>query len=104
MMGRSNRRPNYSPRGGLGVCYYCDERAMTIDHYIPTGRGGTSDPRNLVPACLECNSIKGDLLPDDFFWLCKEIVDGLWPKHQKFAIKAQKILSTLAPGLLTFGQ
>lgn len=98
-MGR-HKKQNYKPRGDLGVCFYCDERAITIDHYIPTGKGGTSNPRNLVPACLECNSMKGDLLPEEFFWLCKEILEGLHPKHQKFSTKAHKVLSSLAPNLL----
>lgn len=99
-MGR-HRRHSYKPRGGIGLCFYCDERATTIDHYIPTGQGGTSSPHNLVPACVECNSMKGGLLAEDFFWYCKEILDGLHPEHAKFKPKARKILASLAPALLS---
>jgi hypothetical protein len=97
-----HKRQSYKPRGKLGVCFYCEaERALTIDHYIPTGRGGTSDPRNLVPACEECNSMKGDLMPEDFFWHCKEILEGLFIEHEKFIPKAKRILASLAPELLS---
>lgn len=100
-MGRRGPKRSNTPRGKLGDCYYCEERALTIDHYIPIGRGGTSDPRNLVPACLGCNSMKGNLLAEEFYWYCKEILEGYYPQFQKFATKARKILSLLAPDLLT---
>jgi HNH endonuclease len=89
------------PRGKLGICFYCeDERALTIDHYVPIGRGGSNDPRNLVPACVACNTMKADLLSDEFFWYCKEISEGMFPQHQKFASKAKKIIFIWAPDLL----
>jgi hypothetical protein len=31
---------------------------MTIDHKIPTARGGNDDIDNLVPACRACNSAR----------------------------------------------
>ena len=36
--------------------------AMTIEHIVPLGRGGTNDKRNLKNACYQCNHEKGDLL------------------------------------------
>ncbi len=41
------------------VCRYCGGAAKTVDHVIPKARGGTDDLRNLVAACLRCNSVKG---------------------------------------------
>lgn len=49
-------------------CFYCSrtiffggERANgSFDHVVPLGRGGRNVKRNLVPACRECNNIKGD--------------------------------------------
>ena len=34
-------------------------RFMTVDHKIPLIRGGTNDIENLVPACDQCNQLKG---------------------------------------------
>lgn len=41
-----------------GVCFYCPERATSVDHKIPLARGGKHHIRNLVPACRSCNSRK----------------------------------------------
>ncbi|MEK7386295.1 MAG: HNH endonuclease signature motif containing protein, partial [candidate division NC10 bacterium] len=38
-------------------------RALTMDHIVPMGRGGTSIRGNVVPACKECNTRKQSLLP-----------------------------------------
>lgn len=49
-----------------GLCAYgCGRTAETLDHVWPVSRGGRSEPSNLVPACLSCNSSKnnGDPLP-----------------------------------------
>lgn len=42
-------------------------RAPTWDHVIPTSKGGPDNSANIVPACLECNSYKGDR--DPMTWL-----------------------------------
>jgi len=43
-------------------CYYCGVRLMlndaTKDHRLPRCRGGSSNIRNIVPACLPCNQKK----------------------------------------------
>jgi 5-methylcytosine-specific restriction endonuclease McrA len=50
-----------------GICYYCRRQvghgALTMDHIVPLGRGGTSIRGNVVPACKECNTRKQSLLP-----------------------------------------
>ena len=33
----------------------------------PRAHGGTDMPGNLVAACVRCNRLKGDLLPQEFF-------------------------------------
>lgn len=52
-------------------CVYCASRLeydlATLDHVIPVARGGTSAPGNLVAACVDCNRLKGNLLPHEFF-------------------------------------
>ena len=39
---------------------------MSIDHHIPKMHGGTDYRDNLFPAHQICNSIKGDMMPDEF--------------------------------------
>lgn len=40
-------------------CAYCGEIAESLDHVHPKVRGGLTVSRNLVPACLPCNRLKG---------------------------------------------
>jgi 5-methylcytosine-specific restriction endonuclease McrA len=60
-----------------GRCAYCGVifasiHEATIDHLIPTSRGGTDAFRNLRLACQPCNAAKGNKLPDDPDWLPSE--------------------------------
>ena len=52
-------------------CVYCatplTPESATIDHVLPLSRGGTHAPGNLVVACHDCNQLKGDQLPLEFF-------------------------------------
>jgi 5-methylcytosine-specific restriction endonuclease McrA len=49
------------------ICYYCKvNKATSIDHIIPISRGGSNDINNLVPACISCNSKKGNKLLSEF--------------------------------------
>ena len=53
-----------------GTCYYCQEhfspKALTMDHIIPLGRGGTSIKINIASACKKCNNAKKNLLPHEW--------------------------------------
>jgi 5-methylcytosine-specific restriction endonuclease McrA len=64
-------------RISTGVCYYCrrqvGHKALTMDHLVPLGRGGTSIRGNVVPACKDCNTRKKSLLPIEW----QEYVDSL---------------------------
>jgi hypothetical protein len=41
------------------ACCYCGDRELlTVDHLIPTKRGGANTGDNLVWACRSCNSSK----------------------------------------------
>ena len=47
-------------------CQYCGTgRDLTLDHVIPRSRNGKSTWNNLVTACKNCNSRKGDYLPEE---------------------------------------
>jgi hypothetical protein len=49
-------------------CFYCGRAApevkLTVDHVVPVVLGGTDDPKNLVTACIDCNSGKTSVQPD----------------------------------------
>jgi 5-methylcytosine-specific restriction endonuclease McrA len=60
-----------------GHCFYCLRRltpaGRCLDHVVPLVRGGSNSFRNLVSACGECNSQKGEQRAEDFLrWLYRE--------------------------------
>ena len=64
------RRPAVTNRNVLGrdnyTCGYCSEPLDTtngtVDHIVPTSRGGANDWMNVIAACKHCNSRKSDFL------------------------------------------
>ena len=46
-------------------CVYCGRKMqrLTMDHVIPLSKGGSHTVQNVVPACMSCNSKKGDRSP-----------------------------------------
>lgn len=62
------RRPVVTRHGVLARdghrCGYCGARATTVDHIMPTSRGGARRSwDNLVAACVRCNGRKGNRTP-----------------------------------------
>ena len=49
-----------------GMCVYCGNEAIAIDHFIPISKGGRNEVGNLVPACTSCNSKKGASDPNEW--------------------------------------
>ncbi len=49
-------------------CVYCGAPADCFDHVIPRSRGGSDDADNIVPACVSCNSSKGNRTLEQFQW------------------------------------
>ena len=41
----------------------CEALLATVDHILPSSRGGASSWTNLVSACKECNNRKADRTP-----------------------------------------
>lgn len=69
---------NFIDGQGSNYCEYCGKRNLqsikdglhnflTIDHFIPLGKGGGHRLDNLRVVCKECNDRKADSLPKDFF-------------------------------------
>jgi 5-methylcytosine-specific restriction endonuclease McrA len=56
----------------IAQCFYCGKvsqlSALTIDHVIPTSKGGDSDIHNLLLADRKCNQEKGDKLGMGWQW------------------------------------
>lgn len=60
------------------TCAYCgkvDVKGMTIEHVIPTSRGGKTSWDNCVLACVKCNNKKDNRLPSEA---------GLHLKHRPY--------------------
>lgn len=49
-----------------GACAYCPAVARTWDHLVAVSKGGKTQPGNIVPACVSCNSRKRNLDVLDF--------------------------------------
>jgi 5-methylcytosine-specific restriction endonuclease McrA len=49
-----------------GRCAYCPARATTWDHIVPVSKGGRTEPGNMLPACMSCNSRKNALDIEEF--------------------------------------
>ena len=68
---RALRRAIHVREGG--VCFYCLRRispeTQCLDHVIPRAQLGPNSYRNLVSACRECNSRKGERPAADFLRL-----------------------------------
>jgi len=46
-------------------CQYCGtKRDLTLDHVLPSSKGGKHSWTNLVTACKRCNARKGDYTPE----------------------------------------
>ncbi|MCK6512131.1 HNH endonuclease [Myxococcota bacterium] len=62
-----------------GYCFYCgiklafvnygkvgNRGCWEVDHFIPLASNGAHQPYNWVPACVDCNTRKSNLLPWHF--------------------------------------
>lgn len=48
-------------------CVYCNKTGkLTLDHIIPISRGGDHTKDNVAPACVHCNSSKGNKMIDEW--------------------------------------
>jgi hypothetical protein len=74
---RLQRNPVWDAAGiDPRMCFYCRGRAhVGADHVQPRARGGTDDPRNVLPACIRCNRDKSDSEPIE--WIVKNFPDRI---------------------------
>lgn len=84
-------------RSGNHTCYYCgyagisrgqEEGAdLDIDHVIPSSKGGSSLPSNLVVACKNCNQSKKAKTPSSWASYMTgnpELYSGEWRSDERF--------------------
>jgi len=66
---QDTRKMIYDRAGGR--CELCGRKIlfedMTLDHIQPLAKGGSNDVDNLAATCYQCNLLKGNILPEDFF-------------------------------------
>jgi hypothetical protein len=68
-----------------GRCWYCGRvpksgdpmEKLCIDHVVPRIHGGSNTDDNLVPACRQCNVIKGDRSLEKFRVLMAWKIEGV---------------------------
>lgn len=80
-------------------CRYCGRitsrligpRQCTIDHVVPTSRGGLSTIENCVVACQRCNQMKGDRLLEDTGLVLLPIPERItpWPDDADLPMPTQ---------------
>lgn len=57
------------------TCQYCGKQytVLTIDHIVPRDMGGKDEWENLVCACTDCNSKKGNRTPESANMALKKV-------------------------------
>lgn len=59
-----------------GKCAYCKAQDfLLIEHFIPVSCGGGTTAKNIIPACVTCNTRKRNLLPEQVKRIPKEAIE-----------------------------
>lgn len=81
-------------------CHYCKaaeapNNLLTIDHVMPSSRGGSDDALNLVAACRRCNNEKADRTPQEWVdrWYLRE-------EKERIQSEAKRRKSKLMPSTI----
>ena len=66
------------------ICPYCLKefqlKNATVDHMLPSSRGGSSESYNLVYSCKFCNNQKGALTPDEYATWKTTLDNEVWKR------------------------
>ena len=49
------------------TCLWCGLSATTVDHIVPSSKGGSDLPQNLLASCMECNTKRGNRSAFSYF-------------------------------------
>lgn len=73
-MSLTNKIRQYVLQRDARTCIHCGaQKRLTVDHIVPSSRGGSDDINNLVTMCRSCNSTKNDKWPEDRLFLIEEV-------------------------------
>lgn len=79
----------------LSVCAYCkttlDEYSRTVDHLFPKSRGGKRSNSNKVPACGNCNKMKGNMSVVEFARALDGLIFYEHERHRESLTRLKKI-------------
>ena len=73
---KASRRATRIRRGAPhGNCHWCGRQFeyLTVDHVLPRALGGGNSSENKVRACIQCNALKGDMHPDEWKIVMRDI-------------------------------
>ena len=73
MMSHKPSRNMIHKRDDYTCQYCCAKTNLTIDHVIPSSRGGSDGWDNLVSCCVRCNTKKGNKTPKEVGMQLKKI-------------------------------
>ncbi len=83
----------------LNACYYCkqaiNDYERTVDHLIPESRGGIRANKNKVPSCGDCNRLKGDMNPEEFYRAVQAMIRLETREYKKNFAYLRKIENSL---------
>lgn len=87
---------SYNHKNGTH-CYYCDLEfneidLKTIDHIIPTSKGGRNTSSNKVSCCSNCNVYKSNLSLTDFIKKLKQERKNFIKKNEHQIYQCQKLI------------
>ncbi|RAP74809.1 HNH endonuclease [Paenibacillus montanisoli] len=68
------------------TCLWCGRSATTVDHIVPSSKGGSDLPQNLLASCMECNTKRGNR--SAFSYLLEKAF--LVPNHLKLCYRITK--------------
>lgn len=99
-----NRRDIYNKYDGH--CAYCGKKIefddMTIDHIVPTSKGGANTLDNTIPSCQLCNNQKADKSIEEFRSFVEHITETLdEDKQYRLALRYKKVVP-VKPNPVTF--
>src|SRR5690606_11703638 len=74
---REAAAPHWAAFGERHRCIYCHAALEDVDHVVPRSAGGSDDPSNLVPSCVECNrGVGGKFAKPLLVWAAERAAAG----------------------------
>lgn len=76
----------------FSVCAHCGKKLnikdFTVDHYIPSSKGGGNQMMNLIPLCEECNVAKDNTIMEPS--IAYPYLDTMYLKQLEVLYKKQR--------------